>query len=622
MLATLAHRGPDDEGQEWIDHGGWSFGLGNRRLAILDLSAAGHQPMWLGSSALAYNGEVYNFRELRRELESAGQQFHTGTDTEIVLRLLTLEGTAGLRRLNGMYGLAFWDGERKELVVARDKFGIKPLYYHWDGHRLVYASEYKALLDAKVSPSLNERALAGYLSFGWVPGSETLLVGVRELEPGCLIRLTDGEFRIERFDDVADGPSLDVDAVAAARELRDRLRDAVRRQMIADVPVGVLLSGGLDSSAIASYAAEHSSKEVRAYTISFRDEDAKTEQSADDLKFSKLIAQNFGLDLQEFEIGPEIADLMPEVAWHLDDPIADPAAILTLIICRAARPDVKVLLSGQGSDEIFGGYRIHMFDRIARRLAPMPEPVLSGSVAALRGMAHAAGKLPGKSQGLLLAAHRASSAIVDHAKLPAEDRYLAYRGAYHYSRDCLASLLTPAAYEHVAGVDPSSAHRDAFKGSKKTSFFDRMLYVDLKTFLLNQNLVYSDRLSMAASVELRVPFLDDRVADFALDLPPELKVKRLRGKQVLRDAVAGDVPAEVIRRRKAGFGAPIRKWLRADLRPLLLDSLSDSWLERTGLFDAPAVRRLIAEHTDGSHDHTYRLWTLLAFSIWHQRYLA
>ena len=614
MLRVIVHRGPDDEGQSWVDTVGGAIGLGNRRLAILDLSNAGHQPMAAGESVLAYNGEIYNFVELRSQLAADGATFASGTDTEVVLEVLRRYGAAGLARLNGMFGLAFWDAARGELIVARDRFGIKPLYWTERNGELLFASEAKSLFAGGVPAEVNVQAVSAYLSFGWVPGTTTMFDGVSELAPGCLLRWRPGQpVSIERFSDTLPAPDESMTAASGAAELRDRLRDAVRRQMIADVPVGVLLSGGLDSSAIAALAAEETEHAVRAYTIAFRGKDAASEQSGgDDARFARMVAGQLGLELREFEVAPDVTDLLERVAWHLDEPVADPAAMLTLIISDAAASEVKVLLSGQGADELFGGYRVHTYPRVARLVARQPDWLLDAERSASNTLPWLAGRAP-VAPGLVLAAHRATDMVLAHAKLSEEERFIAFRSAFYFSEPDLWQLLTPEARAEAMRVDGLGVHRHFFAEHPELSFFDRMLYVDMKTFLVNQNLAYGDRLSMAASIE---------IADLALAMPERLKIRRLRGKQVLRDAMRGIVPDEVIDRRKAGFGAPIRAWLRGELAPLLADALSDEWLRRTGLFEPAEVRRLIAEHSSNRADHSYRIWTLLSFAIWHRAHIG
>lgn len=615
MLETIRHRGPDDEGRVWIRApGGWEVGLGSRRLAILDPTPAGHQPMACGSDRLTYNGEVYNFKELRAELESRGESFRSGTDTEVVLRLLSRGGSRALSRLNGMFALAFWDASAKELLLARDRFGIKPLYYWLTGDgRLLFASELKSLLAAGLDPEIDVEELPAYLSFGYVPGERTLLRGVRRLPPGCLLRWKAGRVSVERFRDVVPDPQPVSDEADAAIELRERLRDAVRRQLVADVPVGILLSGGLDSSALLALATWEVSGPVRAYTVAFRDEDARLEQNPDDAAFARRVASHFGAELREFEVAPDVAELLPRVAWHLDEPLGDPAAILTLIIAEAAAPECTVLLSGMGADELFAGYRVQRFDEWARAAERLPRAARA-ALAAGTGLLPAVARSGLVRPGLPLAAHRTLRALLDNLSLPREERYAAFRSSPYFQGPLLLEILGPE--PRAAAASSTAAFLDAFRRHPHAGFFDRMLHVDLATFLKDQNLLYSDRLSMAASVEMRVPYLDDVVADMALRLPRELKVRGLRGKYLLRRAMDGVVPHEILTRRKAGFGAPIRRWLQQELRDRARELLLGGELVKRGLVQPGVVGRVLEEHAAGSRDHSYRVWSLLGLEIW------
>lgn len=623
MLDTIAHRGPDDEGQVWRETSHRWVGLGNRRLAILDLSPAGHQPMTVGDAAIAYNGEVYNHLALRRELESQGERFFSTTDTEVVLRLLMRHGEAGLYRLNGMFAIAFWDPSRQELLLARDRFGIKPLYYCQEGCRLVFASEAKALFKAGVSARLNVRRLSSYLSFGFVPGEETMYEGVRELPPGHVLRCRNDAFQLEELLHTHPEADPTLGRREAAERLRQRLQDSIARQSTADVPVGVLLSGGLDSSAVAALAATTSRRPVHAYTIAQRGGDATAEQNPDDARFARLVAERFGMELHEFVVSPDVAGLLDSVAWHLDDPVADVAAALTLMISRAAAREVKVLLSGMGSDEILAGYRPHLYHRVAEPLSHVPTLVRRAASRSLDLLPRIARKVPGIHPGLLLAAHRGGRYVLDHAHLPADRRYVAFVSAAHFSPSQLSSLLRPEVRELALEEDPHAVHLRHLAEPDQVDFVSRMLYTDVKTYMANQTLVYTDRLSMAASIEVRVPFLDDEVADLALAIPSNQKIRNLRGKVVLRDAMEGLLPAEVINRRKAGFGAPIRSWLSSgELQPVLGEALSNRWLNETGLFERRAVRRLIDDHASGQADHTHRIWTVLSFALWHRAHFG
>lgn len=622
MTDRMAHRGPDDQGQAWIETpSGW-LGLGSRRLAVLDPTMAGHQPMESQGALLSYNGEVYNWRGLRRQLAGAGVGLVSGTDTEVVLAVLNREGLSGLARIDGMFALAWWDPTSQELVLARDRFGIKPLYYSQHGRRLAFASEAKCLFAAGIVPELDASVLPSYLCCGWVPGVRTLFKGVYELPPGHVLRHGNGATRIETFREVVPAPLLGMDIESASRELRERLAAAVESQLVADVPVGVMFSGGLDSTAVAALAARSSRDPVKAYTIVDRAADAALSRSSQDGRFARLAAARLGLELAEIEVSPSIAALLEAVSWHLDDPVADPAALLTYIISQAAASQVTVLLSGQGSDEIFAGYEVHKYLRFSELAERQPGWAGRAESRVLAALQAGVSRLPtGSAGGLIPGALGVGRMMLDSLDQGPEERYLGYRCSRYFPDGGLGELLTPEIRELAAGADPFAAHREAWREHPEASVFDRMLYLDIRTFLLSQNLAYSDRMSMAASVELRVPFLDDGVADFAMQMPRSVKLRGLQGKAVLRRAMSGLVPQEVISRRKAGFSAPVGAWLRGELVPFVHDHLGGEWLEEAGIFEPSVVRRLISEHTSGQMDHTQRIWVLMAFVLWWRAHL-
>ncbi len=624
MLHSIEHRGPDDGGQSWVETNFGSIGLGNRRLAVLDLSAAGHQPMERDGRIIAYNGETYNFAKLRAELERAGETFKGGSDTEVVLALLNREGVDGLKRLNAMFALAWWNAPEGELVIARDRFGIKPLYYCSPAPgQFAFASEAKCLFAAGIPAHFDVTNLPSYLKFGSLPGTATLYTGVKQLLPGQVLTFSADGIRIEAFRSPDVHPDKSMTREDAGLAVREALTDSVKRQMVADVPVGVMLSGGLDSTAIAALAARATSSKITAYSIAFRPEDTALEQDASDSRYARIAADKLGLNLHEIQAHPDIAELLERVAWHLDDPVADPAAIPTLLISEPAKRDVTVLLSGQGSDELFGGYRINSYHRWAQAIGRQPQRLVDGEAALIRRLPALAAKLPARARpGLLLAVHRASSTVFDHLDESPEVRYAGWRSAYQFSDGGLTGLLNRDTVRELGSIDPSTEYLRLFSEYPSLSFFDRMLLVDQATFLVGRNLAYSDRLSMAASIELRVPFLDDAVADVAARIPEHLKFRGTHLKAVLRDAMNGIVPPEIIKRRKAGFGLPVRSWLRGELLPLVNDTLSDTWLKEIGCFDAVAVRNLLDEHTAGTADHTWRIWTLLSLSLWWRAHIA
>ena len=620
MTAVISHRGPDDEGH-YISPDG-RVGLGNRRLSIIDLSSAGHQPMSNedGTVWLTCNGEIYNFQELRRQMIRAGHRFRSNTDTEVIVHLYEDLGIECLQKLNGMFGLAVWDERKHRLLLARDPLGIKPVYYTQIGNRLLFASEVKCLLQSdlvQVEPDLE--ALHYFLCFLWVPGPKTMFKGIHKLMPGEMLTWEDGRVQVQRYWDVAFDEVSSRSEKELVAELKELLTQAVRRQLISDVPVGCFLSGGLDSSSILALATQVTGGPVETYTIAYQTEDARLEQSGEDRYYARRVAEYFGANHHEIEVQPDIASLLPEVVWHLDEPVADPAAITSLLICRAARPEVTVLLSGQGADEVFAGYRVHRNDRFARWLSCIPRPIRNGLfLPALQVIPRIKDCLPGTIPGLAMAVHRYSDKLLRGVDLPPEERYVFYHSYYTHAQ--LLSLYTAEMREGVVGFDPAQTHLAYFKPTVGTNFLNRTLYVDLKTFLTELNLTYSDKMSMAASVEVRVPLLDRSVVEFMGQVPASFKINGLTTKYLFRKAMRGIVPDEVIRRRKAGFGAPIRKWLVSDLRPMIEDLLSASRLQERGILDPTAVRRLLDENFSGTQDHTYRIWAFLTLEMWMQTF--
>ncbi len=621
MTDALVHRGPDDGGIYADDAA--AVGLGNRRLAILDLSPNGHMPMTSAQTGvtITYNGEVFNYRALRRELSARGYSFVSDTDTELVLRGYEEWGRDVLPRLNGIFAFAVWDPRTAELTVARDRFGVKPLYYTMAGGVFTFASEVKALLAGGYRPDhLDVAALHRYLAYLWVPAPRTLFPGVKKLEPASSLVWKAGRLTQHTYWRPDFGPARAADPTELASELRDVLLDAVRRQLRSDVPLGIFLSGGLDSTALLALSSCVSAGPPRCYTIAFRAEDSALEQSADDARFAAEAAHAYGAHLDRIEVSPDVVDLLPRVVWHLDEPIADPAAIATLLISEAAKPTSTVLLSGQGADEVFAGYRVHQMHRWAQVLEAMPPGLSSRAVPwVLDGVRPRAGRIPGVREGFVLAVDRYVRKLVAGVPLEPATRYAFYRSYYRDSE--LLDLYSPDLRHELAGERAWSEHEEYMASHPAANFLDRMLYTDWKTFLPELNLAYCDKLSMAASVETRVPYLDNEVVDFMCTVPATLKLHGLTSKYLLRKAVADLVPRQILKRRKAGFGAPIRTWLRRDLREMVDDLLGTKHIDDRGYFNPVAVRRLIEDDREGRADNTYRIWALLTLEVWHQVFL-
>lgn len=623
MVKSIHHRGPDDSGV-WVSPDR-SLGLGNTRLAIQDLSAAGHMPMPNEDESiwLTYNGEIYNFPQLRAELTALGHRFRSRTDSEVLVHGWESWGTDLFRRLNGMFALAIVDTRQgpPTLILARDRFGIKPLYYWSDEKSLVFGSEIKTmLLDGRVPRAVNPTTVHRFLAFGWVTGPETMFAGIQKLAPGHYLTWREGQSCVRSYWDLRfhAGPQQSVEEWR--HDLAAALSRAVERHLISDVPVGVFLSGGVDSSAILALASRATRAPVKAYTIVYRPQDSRLEQSGDDAKYARLMAKACGADFHEILVEPDIVQLLPKAVLHLDEPVADPAAISTYLISCAARPDLKVLLSGQGADEVFAGYRIHRNHHLAELIRQLPAWLRNGpSSAALRMLPAVAGHVPGLSPGLVMAAHRYLRQLLAGAALSPEERYVFYR-SYYADRDQRV-LYTPSFGQQVQNEVAGIRHLEYFAAVPNEDFLNRVLYVDAKTFLPELNLTYSDKMSAAASIEVRVPFLDAELVELAARTPPALKLRGVRGKYILKEALKDLVPSKILHRRKAGFGAPIRNWLRNDLREMVDDVLDERSLQARGYFEAAAVRRMILDDRAGRADHAYRIWSLLTLELWHRTFI-
>lgn len=622
MLKITRHRGPDDWGTYLA--GGVSpatrLAFGNNRLKILDLTSAGHQPMSTIDSSVwvVFNGEVFNFRALRDELETDGVEFRSEADTEVLGYLYLKYGSAMAERLNGMFAFALWDRRQRTLMIARDRMGIKPLYYAQIEDRLYFASEIKALLTCdEIEPELDPAALREFLSLLYVPNPGTMFKNIVKLPPGHLLFWRNGTTRLEKFWDGARPVEYfqDTEADLIAR-CRQTLQESVRRQLVSDVPVGFFLSGGLDSSAVLACASQVHQGPLRCYSIVFSDEHGKLEQSDDDAFYSKQVAAHFKAEWHQIVAQPDVVDLLPKVIWHLDDAIADHAAIATYLICREAKEHVTVLLSGQGGDEVFAGYRVHLVDRITRWLRIIPPALRRGLLTnALKSLANHPGMVPAVRPGLVLAYSRFLQKLLKLSDLNPIDQYVAMRSYLdEYEID---ELLSPE-IRGLARVRHDEKLLEHFADASDLDFVNQMLYVDQQTFLPDLNLAYSDKLSMAASIEARIPFLDNEVVDFMRRVPPHYKLRGYTQKYLLKKSMERLLPREVIYRRKAGFGLPVRSWLRNELREMLGDLLSPDRIRQRGILNPKTVARFLRQNESGERDYTLQLWALLTLEVWQQ----
>lgn len=618
MTKVLAHRGPDGEGVKLFPakDGRVPAALGHRRLSILDRSPKGSQPMAYGGDRYwtTYNGELYNFRELRSDLETDGFEFRSDCDTEVLLAMYARYGERMLDRLNGIFAFAIWDRERSELFLARDRLGVKPLYHAQHEGVLYFASELKALLGAMPHPSIRHAALAEYLTFLWVPDPGTLFEGIHQLPAGHCARYSDGQLAIREYWDA----SFEVEEGATDRSWAERVREtaqaAIRRQMVSDVPLGSFLSGGLDSGTVVATMKEASKKErVTSYTVGFSPEDLAYEIVPDDLRYARRLSAELGLDYQERVLKPDIVELLPKLIWHLDEPIADPAAITTYLICSAGRERLTVMLSGMGADEIFAGYPRHLAAQLTRPADLLPKGLRRTVRESLEG------RLTLGRPGRLRGPRRNAMKLLRGLDQSFMDRYLTYSS--YYRPDELSSLLSADLLAGLGAHDPFHRHREYAERRTQDEWLNRLLYVDMKTFLPCLNLAYTDRMSMAASTEVRVPLLDDELVALAGRVPPRLKLRRTTRKYVLKKAMEGVLPDEIIWRPKAGFGAPLRAWIDRDLRPLVDDCLSPATVSERGLLDPAAVRGLLRDNRAGTADNALRIWALLVLELWQRTFV-
>src|SRR6266849_8734145 len=625
MTSVQAHRGPDDFGLwERRCPDGSYVGLGSRRLAIIDLSASGHMPMCNEDRTIwaTYNGEIYNFAELRGELQSKGHCFASNTDTEAVIHLYEEEGPECVKRLNGMFAFAICDlrSGTPTLFLTRDHFGVKPFYYSHQGHRFAFASEIKALLEVRgIDAELDPEALHQYLTFLWVPDPGTMFRGILKLPAGHYAVFRDGQLKLTKYWDLS-FPSADASYARSedelAEEIRERFRRSVESQMISDVPIGAFLSAGLDSSSIVAMMAQASRQPVRTYTITFPDKYRVGENALDDPEVATRLARRLGCENQRIVVEPDVADLLPRLAWHMDEPTGDPALIPAYLVCREARKQATVLLSGVGGDELFAGYRKHSAHYWAEAYQRVPS-------AARRLLERTLTGLPNLRGSRMKGTVRLAKKMARSASLSAADRFV--MNCTYLDAQQKFALYTPELWEQFRASDPCVRHRANFEEVREADFLNQMLYLDTKIFMPSLNLTYNDKMSMASSVEVRVPFLDREFAEFvAWNVRPEWKLKgkwRPTTKHIFRKAMHSMLPEEVLRQPKAGFAAPVDYWLAHDLRPMVDDLLSESQVRRRGLFRPEVVRTYIDEHRRGAEDWSMQIWQLLTLEIWMQLFL-
>jgi asparagine synthase (glutamine-hydrolysing) len=604
MCDSITHRGPDSEGI-WTDD---TVALGMRRLSIIDLKT-GDQPVYSEDKSIVamVNGELYNFREVRAELEKKGHKFVTQTDVEIVPHLYEEYGEDFVDHINGMFAIALWDSRRMRLILARDRYGEKPLYYGVFEGKLIYGSEPKALLaHPSVIRELDLEALRQYLSFDYVPAPKSIYKGISKLPAAHVLTVENGEIQTRRYWDLTFEKNGRVRSLQdATAELRELLSDAVRMRLVADVPLGVLLSGGVDSSAVAAFAAQHATETVKTFSIGF------SEDSFDETRYARLVAKHLGTDhYEEILSAAKAGDLIGDIGTWLDEPLSDGSLIPTYLLARFVRKHVTVALGGDGGDELFAGYPMYYGHKVAAAYGSIPRFIRSGLIEPIVNM------LPVSNKNLSFD-YRAKR-FVRSARYDPVTRHHSWFGSFTPEEQ--TSILTKDVLEQTEG-DVYAGARAMFAGCDALDQIEQMQYLDVNFYMAEDILSKVDRASMAVSLETRAPFLDPRIGEFAASLPLNYKLRGSKGKFILKRSLEGLIPPSVLTRSKKGFGIPIAGWLKGSLNSLMHDLLAPERLKDQGLFDSGQVQKLIKEHEQGIASNHKQLWTLLVFQLWYDNFL-
>jgi asparagine synthase (glutamine-hydrolysing) len=608
MCAAIAHRGPDDEGV----YTSGPVGLGHRRLSIIDLSPAGHQPMPNddGSVWIVFNGEIYNFLELRRELEQKGVRFRSNSDTEVLLKLYEAHGPECVRRLHGMFAFAIWDTRRRRLFVARDRLGVKPLYYRLDADGMVFASELKALLqDPEVERVVDPAVINDYLTYQYVPGQLSVFKGVQKLAPAHYMVCQDGKVETHRYWKLDYIPKLEVRTSGQLRdleeELRLRLQEAVRCRLVSDVPLGAFLSGGIDSSAVVAMMSQLQGDAVRTFSIGF------AEDEYNELPSAQIIADLFHTRHTEFRVKVDAVEMVPQLVRSYDEPFAADSAIPTFILSKLARKHVTVVLNGDAGDENFAGYDRHVANDLASRLRGLATILGSGPARRLlEALPH--GSDPRDPRWRL-------KRFVDQLGQSPEARVAGWQT--RFGRPEKAQLYSEAFAKQVLDIDSQELLFARYREAKAADFLDKMLYSDVTTYLPDCLLVKVDIATMANSLEARSPFLDHTLMEFAARIPSRLKIRNGQSKWILKRALRGLLPERILYRRKMGFSMPLDSWLRGELKDMAHELLLSRRSLDRGYFSPAFIRQIFEEHLAGRWNWHIEIWTLMMLEQWHREFV-
>jgi asparagine synthase (glutamine-hydrolysing) len=602
MCGTMIHRGPDDEGFYVNQH----VGLAMRRLNIIDL-VTGHQPISNedGRIWIVFNGEIYNFPELRVELEKQGHRFSTNSDTEAIVHLYEEYGRDCVKKLNGMFAFAIWDRRKQSLFLARDRLGVKPLYYFLDDHCLVFGSELKAILAYNEIPrQIDLEALDSFLTAEYIPAPLSIFQGIKKLPPAHTLIMREGKVSIDRYWDLEFNRSYGCEE-DLCETLGELLKDAVRIRLISDVPLGAFLSGGLDSSAIVCLMSEITGRPVKTFSIGFDD------PSYNELQYARVVARQFNTEHHELTIQPDVVHLVQDLVRYLDEPLADVSIFPTYLVSQLARQHVTVALSGDGGDELFAGYEWYIANKIASYYRKVPAFLKDGWIPRLVDCIPPSSHKKGLTNKL--------KRFVEGSVLP--DSLQHFRWNMFATEESKKQLYSEELQRSLGQINAYDRFSDHFQTTDHADPLWQQQVADIKTYLADDILVKVDRMSMANSLEARTPFLDYRLVEFATGLPSHLKLKGLQTKYLLKRCMASKLPRTVLNRKKEGFSIPMKNWLKQELRPLMQDLLSPARMKNGGFFNPSYVQRLMTDHLKGVANHGHQLWSLMMFEIWQDSYL-
>lgn len=607
MSGAMTHRGPDDEGI-YVDN---RVGMAMKRLSVIDL-ISGHQPIHNEDETIwiVCNGEIYNFKQLKDTLIKQGHCFYTGTDVEVIIHLYEQEGENCVEKLQGMFSFCLWDKPKKKFILVRDRLGVKPLYYVLSGERLLFASEIKALLRGGIDDEVNLKAVDYYLSFLYIPAPQTIFKGIKKLLPAHRLTYKAGQIRIEQYWDLSfkEETRIVKNEEYYCENIYSLLKESIKMRLISDVPLGVFLSGGIDSSSIVALMSEIGISPINTFSIGY---EGTQEASYNELKFAKAVASYFGTSHHEYVVKPDILKLVPKLIWYLEEPFADSSSILSYIISEIAKRDVTVALSGIGGDELFAGYPRYLGMHLAQYYQKVPLFMRKHIISRLFE------KIPESTKSANIPGRM--KRFIRGGVLSPVDRYIHWISFF----DCRTKeqLYSPYLKERLRENDCTDSHRAYFNKIETAELLNKAFYLDLKTYLPDDLLFMADKMSMANSLEVRVPFCDHKLVEFSASIPYQLKIKGLNPKYLLKKSFKNLLPESILRRKKQGFMVPLGLWFQKELKDYVLDVLSETNIKRRGYFRYDYIRWILNQHYQGKQNFSDHIWALIVLEIWHQIFI-